>query len=119
MLLHRNIVANMLQAGAWVKPVVREGQEVIVTALPLYHIFSLTANLMVFTEIGALNILITNPRDIPGFIREIKQYPVTAMTGVNTLFNALLNHPDFASVGFLHLAAGAGRRYGGAKSCGG
>jgi long-chain acyl-CoA synthetase len=100
MLLHRNIVANMLQAGAWVKPVVREGQEVIVTALPLYHIFSLTANLMVFTEIGALNILITNPRDIPGFIKEIKQYPVTAMTGVNTLFNALLNHPDFASVDF-------------------
>jgi long-chain acyl-CoA synthetase len=110
MLLHRNIVANMLQAGAWVKPVVREGQEVIVTALPLYHIFSLTANLMVFTEIGALNILITNPRDIPGFIKEIKQYPVTAMTGVNTLFNALLNHPDFASVDFStwRLALGGG-----------
>ena len=110
MLLHRNIVANMLQAGAWVKPVVREGQEVIVTALPLYHIFSLTANLMVFTEIGALNILITNPRDIPGFIKEIKQYPVTAMTGVNTLFNALLNHPDFASVNFStwRLALGGG-----------
>lgn len=110
MLLHRNIVANMLQAGAWVKPAVREGQEVIVTALPLYHIFSLTANLMVFTEIGALNILITNPRDIPGFIKEIKQYPVTAMTGVNTLFNALLNHPDFASVNFStwRLALGGG-----------
>ncbi|MCK6437089.1 long-chain-fatty-acid--CoA ligase [Rivihabitans pingtungensis] len=110
MLLHRNIVANMLQAGAWVKPAVREGQEVIVTALPLYHIFSLTANLMVFTEIGALNILITNPRDIPGFIKEIKQYPVTAMTGVNTLFNALLNHPDFASVDFStwRLALGGG-----------
>lgn len=110
MLLHRNIVANMLQAGGWVKPAVREGQEVIVTALPLYHIFSLTANLMVFTEIGALNILITNPRDIPGFIKEIKQYPVTAMTGVNTLFNALLNHPDFASVNFStwRLALGGG-----------
>ncbi|WP_333698937.1 long-chain-fatty-acid--CoA ligase [Rivihabitans pingtungensis] len=110
MLLHRNIVANMLQAGGWVKPAVREGQEVIVTALPLYHIFSLTANLMVFTEIGALNILITNPRDIPGFIKEIKQYPVTAMTGVNTLFNALLNHPDFASVDFStwRLALGGG-----------
>ena len=82
----------------------------IVTALPLYHIFSLTANLMVFTEIGALNILITNPRDIPGFIKEIKQYPVTAMTGVNTLFNALLNHPDFASVDFStwRLALGGG-----------
>lgn len=81
MLTHGNIVANMLQAGEWVKPVVREGQEVIVTALPLYHIFSLTANLMIFTEIGALNIMITNPRDIPAFIKEIKKYPVTAMTG--------------------------------------
>ncbi len=110
MLLHRNIVANMLQAGAWVKPAVREGQEVIVTALPLYHIFSLTANLMVFTEIGALNILITNPRDIPGFIQELKKYPVTAMTGVNTLFNALLNHPEFATVDFStwRLALGGG-----------
>ncbi len=110
MLLHRNIVANMLQAGAWVKPAVREGQEVIVTALPLYHIFSLTANLMVFTEIGALNILITNPRDIPGFIQELKKYPVTAMTGVNTLFNALLNHPEFATVNFStwRLALGGG-----------
>ncbi|CUA82237.1 Acyl-CoA synthetase (AMP-forming)/AMP-acid ligase II [Gulbenkiania indica] len=99
-LLHRNIIANMLQAGEWVKPVVREGQEVIVTALPLYHIFSLTANLMVFTEVGALNVLITNPRDIPGFIKEMKQYKVTAMTGVNTLFNALLHHPDFKTIDF-------------------
>ena len=71
MLTHGNIVANMLQAGAWVKPVVREGQEIIITALPLYHIFSLTANLMVFTELGALNVLITNPRDIAGFIKDI------------------------------------------------
>lgn len=110
MLTHGNIVANMLQAGEWVKPVVREGQEVIVTALPLYHIFSLTANLMIFTEIGALNIMITNPRDIPAFIKEIKKYPVTAMTGVNTLFNALLNHPDFKTVDFStwRLALGGG-----------
>lgn len=100
MLLHRNIVANMLQAGQWVKPVVREGQEIIVTALPLYHIFSLTANLMVFTEIGALNVLITNPRDIHGFVKELKKYKVTAMTGVNTLFNALLHDPAFATVDF-------------------
>lgn len=110
MLLHRNILANMLQAGAWVKPVVREGQEVIITALPLYHIFSLTANLMVFTELGALNVLITNPRDIPGFIKEIKKYKITAMTGVNTLFNALLNNPEFATVDFStwRLALGGG-----------
>ena len=100
MLVHRNIIANLLQAGAWVKPVAREGEEIIITALPLYHIFSLTANLMIFTELGALNVLITNPRDIPGFIKEIKKYRVTAMTGVNTLFNALLNHPDFQSVDF-------------------
>jgi long-chain acyl-CoA synthetase len=100
MLLHKNIVANMLQAGEWIKPVVREGQEVILTALPLYHIFSLTANLMTFTEVGALNVLITNPRDIAGFIKEMKKYPVTAMTGVNTLFNALVHHPDFKTVDF-------------------
>ncbi|MDC7691536.1 long-chain-fatty-acid--CoA ligase [Vogesella indigofera] len=110
MLLHKNIIANMLQAGEWVKPVVREGQEIIITALPLYHIFSLTANLMVFTELGALNVLITNPRDIPGFIKELKKYKVTAMTGVNTLFNALLNHPDFKTVDFStwRLALGGG-----------
>ena len=100
MLLHKNIIANMLQAGQWVAPAVRDGQEIIVTALPLYHIFSLTANLMVFTELGAMNILITNPRDIPGFIKELKKYKVTSMTGVNTLFNALLNHPDFKTVDF-------------------
>ncbi|BBH12070.1 long-chain-fatty-acid--CoA ligase [Chromobacterium haemolyticum] len=110
MLLHRNIVANMLQAGEWVKPVIRPGQEIIVTALPLYHIFSLTANLMVFTEVGALNILITNPRDIPGFIKEMGKYPVTCMTGVNTLFNALLNNPEFAKLNFStwRLALGGG-----------
>ncbi|MDN0076287.1 long-chain-fatty-acid--CoA ligase [Crenobacter sp. SG2303] len=110
MLIHRNIIANMLQAGEWVKPVVREGQEVIVTALPLYHIFSLTANLMVFTEVGAMNVLITNPRDIPSFIKELKKYKVTAMTGVNTLFNALLHNPEFKTVDFSswHLALGGG-----------
>jgi long-chain acyl-CoA synthetase len=100
MLVHRNIIANMLQAGEWVKQYVRPGEEIVVTALPLYHIFALTANLMIFTEIGALNILITNPRDIPGFVKELKKYKVTAITGVNTLFNALLHSPDFASVDF-------------------
>jgi long-chain acyl-CoA synthetase len=100
MLSHGNIVANMLQAGEWIKTAVREGQEVIVTALPLYHIFSLTANLMVFTELGAMSILITNPRDIPGFIKELKKYKVTTMTGVNTLFNALLNNAEFKTVDF-------------------
>ncbi|WP_028534916.1 AMP-binding protein [Paludibacterium yongneupense] len=110
MLLHSNIIANMLQAGEWVRPVVHEGGEVIVTALPLYHIFSLTANLMIFTELGALNVLIPNPRDIAGFIKEMRNYPVTAITGVNTLFNALLNHPDFAALDFStwRLALGGG-----------
>ncbi|MFO1378935.1 MAG: long-chain-fatty-acid--CoA ligase FadD [Chitinivorax sp.] len=100
MLTNRNIIANMMQAHAWLKPVVREGQEIIITALPLYHIFSLTANCMVFTEIGGLNILITNPRDIPGFVKELQKYPVTCMTGVNTLFNALLNNADFGKIDF-------------------
>ncbi len=110
MLTNANIIANMLQAGEWVKHSVREGQEIIVTALPLYHIFSLTANLMVFTELGAMSILITNPRDIPGFVKELKKYKVTAITGVNTLFNALLNNPDFKTVDFStwRLALGGG-----------
>ncbi len=109
-LTHGNIVANMQQAHAWIAPVVNEGTETIVTALPLYHIFSLTANCMVFSKIGATNLLITNPRDIPGFIKEIGKYPVTCMTGVNTLFNALLNNADFAKLDFSKwkLALGGG-----------
>ena len=110
MLTNRNIVANMMQAHAWLKPMVREGQEIIITALPLYHIFSLTANCMVFTELGGLNILITNPRDIPAFVKELQKYPVTCMTGVNTLFNALINNPDFGKIDFStwKLALGGG-----------
>lgn len=110
MLTNRNIIANMMQAHAWLRPMVREGQEIIITALPLYHIFSLTANCMVFTELGGLNILITNPRDIPGFVKELQKYPVTCMTGVNTLFNALINNPDFGKIDFStwKLALGGG-----------
>ncbi|WP_297572831.1 AMP-binding protein [uncultured Deefgea sp.] len=110
MLTHGNIVANMQQAHAWISPIVTEGQEMIVTALPLYHIFSLTANCMVFSKIGATNLLITNPRDIPDFIKTLGQYPVTCITGVNTLFNALLNNPDFAKLNFStwKLALGGG-----------
>ncbi|WP_255989395.1 long-chain-fatty-acid--CoA ligase FadD [Chitinolyticbacter albus] len=100
MLTHRNIVANMQQAHAWIRGVVDEGGEMIVTALPLYHIFSLTANGMVFTKIGATNLLITNPRDIAGFVKELAKYPVTSMTGVNTLFNALTNNAEFAKLDF-------------------
>ena len=111
MLTHRNIVANMLQAQAWLHPsAIRDGEEIIITALPLYHIFALTANCLVFCEFGATNVLITNPRDIPGFVKELGQHRFTAITGVNTLFNALLNNPDFAKLDFtaLKIALGGG-----------
>ena len=91
MLSHKNMVANMLQASEWIKNDVLPGREAIITALPLYHIFSLTANCLVFMEAGANNILITNPRDFKGFVKELSNTPFTAITGVNTLFNALIN----------------------------
>jgi long-chain acyl-CoA synthetase len=110
MLLHKNIVANLLQAGAWVKPSLGDERHVILTPLPLYHIFSLTANCLVFMTLGAENVLITNPRDIPGFVKEMGKHRFTAFTGVNTLFNALLNNPDFAKLDFssLRLTLGGG-----------
>ena len=100
MLTHGNIASNVMQAHAWIKPVVRDGEEFIITALPLYHIFALTANCLTFVMIGARNLLIANPRDIPGFVKEWGKYPVTVVTGVNTLFNALLDNPDFAKLDF-------------------
>ena len=110
MLSHGNMVANMLQAGAWIGTNMREGSEVIITALPLYHIFSLTANGLTFMRLGGLNWLITNPRDMPGFVKELKVSGFTALTGVNTLFNGLLNTPGFAELDFsrLHLTLGGG-----------
>lgn len=101
-LTHRNMIANLLQAGVWISSVCKQ-DETIITALPLYHIFSLTANLLMFMELGALNVLITNPRDIPNFIKDLKRYKFSVITGVNTLFNALLNNPQFSSVDFSHL----------------
>ena len=103
MLTHRNLVANMQQAAAWVGTNVKMGEEVIITALPLYHIFALTANGLVFMKFGALNYLITNPRDMPGFVKELKKTRFTAITGVNTLFNGLLNTPGFEDIDFSHL----------------
>ena len=103
MLTHKNIVANMIQAKTWIKNHLEEGKEIIITPLPLYHIFSLTANCFVFSSIGSLNVLITNPRDIPGFIKELKKWDFTALTGVNTLFNALLNNKDFKDIDFSSL----------------
>jgi long-chain acyl-CoA synthetase len=103
MLTHANLLANLEQGRAWLHDFLTEGEETVITALPLYHIFALTANCLIFMKMGGRNVLITNPRDIPGLIKELKTYPFTAFTGVNTLFNALLNHPDFASVDFSHM----------------
>ncbi|HMV04249.1 MAG TPA: long-chain-fatty-acid--CoA ligase FadD [Accumulibacter sp.] len=103
MLVHRNILANLAQAHAWIKPELGDEQHMVVTALPLYHIFALTANCFTFFKIGASNLLITNPRDIPAFVAELGKYPFTVITGVNTLFNALLNNEAFCALDFKHL----------------
>jgi long-chain acyl-CoA synthetase len=108
MLTHRNIIANLLQARAWLNATVTEGQSIVITPLPLYHIFSLTANFFTFTLMGGNNILITNPRDMPAFIKELKKHKFTFITGVNTLFNGLLNTPGFEEVDFSHLKATLG-----------
>lgn len=103
MLSHGNIVCNMLQARSWIQFQIKEGEEIIITPLPLYHIFALTANCLIFNSVGALNVLITNPRDMPGFVKELKKWKFTAITAVNTLFNGLLNTPGFADLDFSHL----------------
>jgi long-chain acyl-CoA synthetase len=110
MLTHRNLVANMQQASSWLGTNITYGQERIITALPLYHIFALTANCLVFMKFGGLNHLITNPRDMPGFVKTLRSIPFTAITGVNTLFNGLLNTPGFAELDFskLHFTLGGG-----------
>jgi len=109
-LTHGNLVANITQARAWIKPGIREGKEVVITPLPLYHIFALTANCLTFSSLGALNVLITNPRDIPNFVKELKKWDFTVIIGVNTLFNALLNHVEFKNLNFrdLGIALGGG-----------
>lgn len=104
MLTHGNMIANILQASAWLtKTLEKPITGGIITALPLYHIFSLTANCLTFMQAGMVNILITNPKDMSGFIKELKRQPFSFMTGVNTLFNALLHHPDFKSIDFKDL----------------
>jgi long-chain acyl-CoA synthetase len=110
MLTHRNMQANLEQAKAAYMPLFREGQDLVVTALPLYHIFALTVNCLLFIELGGRNLLITNPRDIPGLVKELGKYPFTAMSGVNTLFNALLNNEDFHKLDFstLRFSVGGG-----------
>jgi len=111
MLTHGNMVANIQQAYHWiVVDDLEEGKEIIITALPLYHIFALTANCLTFMKLGALNVLITNPRDLPAFVKELKKFRFTSFTGVNTLFNALMNTDGFKDVDFsgLKMTLGGG-----------
>lgn len=110
MLTHGNMQANLEQTKATYGKLLRAGQEQVVTALPLYHIFALTVNCLLFLDLGGTNLLITNPRDIPGFVKELSKFPFTAITGVNTLFNALLNDANFNQLDFstLRLSAGGG-----------
>ncbi|HVJ65885.1 MAG TPA: AMP-binding protein, partial [Bdellovibrionota bacterium] len=108
MLSHRNVVANMQQISAWMSPVLKEGVEVVITPLPLYHIFSLTVNCLSFMKVGGKNVLITNPRDIPAFVKELKRVPFTVITGVNTLFNGLLNNEEFRAMSFKTLKVSVG-----------
>ncbi len=103
MLTHRNMVANVLQSAAWIGTNARPGKDTIITALPLYHIFALTANWSVFIKFGARNILIANPRDFGAFVKELKKYKFSYISGVNTLFNALLHTPGFSAVDFSEL----------------
>ena len=104
MLTHRNVLANMEQTGAWVSLIFEEGTEIAIAPLPLYHIFCLTATLS-FMKWGSLNVLITNPRDLPGLVKELGRWPWTIMTGVNTLFNGLLNTTGFDRLDFSSLKA--------------
>ena len=110
MLTHGNIVANLLQSSAWWGSDLREGEEIIITALPLYHIFALTGNCLCFMKIGAHNVLIVNPRDMKAFVEELGKWRFTCITGVNTLFNGLLNAPGFAQLDFsgLRMSLGGG-----------
>jgi long-chain acyl-CoA synthetase len=109
-LSHRNLVANALQCRSWIGTHFEPGAERVLTPLPLYHIFSLTANLLIFASLGGLNVLVPNPRDLRGLIATMRRTRVTAMSGVNTLFNALLNTPEFSKLDFsaLKLAIGGG-----------
>jgi long-chain acyl-CoA synthetase len=110
MLTHGNIVANLQQTAAWIGTGLKPGKEVVITALPMYHIFALTGSCLVNMKIGSHNILITNPRDMPGFVKELAKYRFTSISGVNTLFSGLLNTPGFAELDFspLKLSLGGG-----------
>jgi long-chain acyl-CoA synthetase len=110
MLTHGNMVANVLQGASWIGTQAKIGTDVIITALPLYHIFALNANWLTFLKFGACNVLIVNARDFPGFVRELRRFKFTYISGVNTLFNALLNTPGFEQLDFsaLRITLGGG-----------
>ena len=110
MLTHRNMLANMEQVSMWMGSRLEQGEEIVISALPLYHIFCLTANCLFFMKLGGLNVLITNPRDMPAFVKELRNFRFSAITGVNTLFNALANRDDFKQLDFsgLKLTVGGG-----------
>jgi len=108
MLTNRNLVANMLQIRAWMMPFLKEGEEVALNPLPLYHIFAFSVNCLALMSFGTTNVLVTNARDLDSVIKAMKDYPISLMTGVNTLFNALVNHKDFSSVDFSHLKVTVG-----------
>lgn len=108
MLTHKNLVANVLQAEAWFRSRIEYGKEIMITALPLYHIFSLMANCLFMTKLGGLNVLIANPRDIPRMVSAMSKFKFTIITGVNTLFNGLAQYPLFAKLDFSHLKMSIG-----------
>ena len=108
MLTHRNLIANTLQCRAWIGSDATAEHERVLTPLPLYHIFSLTANLLSFSLLGGMNILIPDPRDLHRLIRIMRKAKITWMSGVNTLFNALINDPEFAGIDFGHLRVAVG-----------
>jgi long-chain acyl-CoA synthetase len=109
---HRNLVANVLQVDAWLRPIIDTPPKVdwlnTVVALPLYHIFALTGCMLLTMRVGGSCLLITNPRDIPGLIKELKKYPFNLLPAVNTLYNAMMNHPDFASLDWKNLKGAVG-----------
>jgi long-chain acyl-CoA synthetase len=110
MLTHGNILANAAQHKVWLASMLVDGEEIVATPLPLYHIFAMTVNFITFFMIGAENILITNPRDMKAFLKELRKKPITLFTGVNTLFNGMMNQPDFTKIDFskLKLSIGGG-----------
>ena len=107
-LSHDNVLSNLAQVEAWFRLVLEDGKETVITALPLYHIFSLMANCFLFTCLGGLNYLITNPRDMKGFVKELRRVRFSVITGVNTLFNGLLNAEGFAALDFSNLKISLG-----------